>query len=158
MIGNDNKFNSGGQFGQLLLFYNQYVITWDINHIWVLDLDAGKVIGCHSNLGKIREVAVCGHEIFVLVNQRERFLRRLILATERVLDSSCLDAVIAGSEEPAEPSAVPAKSGFSLTSALMKVPFMDVEVLEVLYFVGTGSQAKYGYILHENSFISMIYF
>ena len=130
LIGNDSKFNSSGQFGQLLIFYNQYVITWDTNHIWVLDLDIGNVIGCHSNLGKIRDVAVCGHEIFVLVNQRERFLRRFILTTERVLDSSCLDAVIAGSEEPGEDQAVAAeKSGFDITSALMAVPFMSLEVV-----------------------------
>jgi hypothetical protein len=129
LTGND-KFNCGGQFSQLLIFYNQYVITWDVNHIWVLDLDVGKIIGCHSNLGKIHDVAVCGHEVFVLVNNRERFLRRLILTTERVLESSCLDAVIAGSEEQAATSDAAEKSGFNITSALMKVPFMALEVFD----------------------------
>ena len=134
LSGNDTKFNSSGQFGKLLTFYNQYVITWDANRIWVLDLDLGNVIGCHSNLGKIRDVAVCGHEVFVLVNQRERFLRRFILTTERVLDSSCLDAVIAGSEDAgeAETEEGAEKSGFSLASALMNVPFMALEVLRLL--------------------------
>ena len=135
LIGNDNKFNSNGQFGQLLVFYNQYIITWDIHHIWVLDVDLGNVIGCHSNIGKIRDVTVCGHEIFILLNQRERFLRRLILTTERVLDSSCLDAVVAGSEKAEETMTSGAgKPGFDITSALMKVPFMSLEVLTVVIY------------------------
>ncbi|XP_028395914.1 tectonin beta-propeller repeat-containing protein 2-like isoform X2 [Dendronephthya gigantea] len=124
LIENDNKFSSNGQFGKLLVFYNQYVLSWDPSHIWVLDLDIGKVMGCHSNLGKIRDVSVSGHEVFVLLNQRERFLRRFVLATERVLDSSYLDAVKAGEE------AIPTgagKPGFNLGSALMKVPFMNVK-------------------------------
>ena len=110
-----------------MIFHNQYVITWDTNHIWVLDLALGNIIGCHSNLGKIRDVAVCGHEVFVLVNQRERFLRRLILTTERVVDSSCLDAVVAGSKEPELPD-MTRKPGFGIASALLKVSHMGMEV------------------------------
>lgn len=126
LIENDNKFSSNGQFGKLLMFYNQYVLSWDPNHIWVLDLDIGNVIGCHSNLGKIRDVSVSGHEVFVLFNQRERFLRRFVLVTDRVLDSSCLDAVKAGEAEAPKGAGKP---GFNLGSALMKVPFMTVKVI-----------------------------
>ena len=132
LIGNDNKFNSNGQFGQLLIFHNEYVITWDTNHVWVLDLDLGNIVGCHSNLGKVRDVAVCGHEVFILVNQRERFLRRLILTTERVVDESCLDAVVAGSKEP-EPPDLTRKPGFGIASALLKVSHMGIGVGYLLY-------------------------
>ena len=131
LTGNDGKMNSSGQFGQLLAFYNQYIVTWDQSHIWVLDLDVGSVIGCHSNLGKIRDVAVCGHEIYVLGNQRERFLRRFTVVTERVLDSSCLDAVVATGDETVDAPQVPEtaeKTGFDMSSALMKIPFMALEV------------------------------
>lgn len=82
------------------MFHGEYVVTWDSNHIWVLDIEQGVVIGCHSNLGKICSVSVCGHEIFVLLYQTECFLIRLVLTTERVVESPCLDAVVAGSIAP----------------------------------------------------------
>lgn len=142
LTGNDTKFNSSGQFGKLLTFYTQYVITWDTSHIWVLDLDIGNIIGCHSNLGKILDVAACGHEVYVLVNQREKFLRRFIVTTERVLEASCLDAVIAGNEDTsqqAETLEKTEKSGFDVMNALMSVPFMAVKVF---YTVASSSRTK----------------
>lgn len=102
LTGND-KINSGGQFGQLLIYYDKFVVTWDQSHLWILDLQEGIVVGCHSNLGKIRDVTVSGHELFVLVNQRERFLRRFTLVNEK-LGPSSIDAVIAVHEGVAKTS------------------------------------------------------
>lgn len=95
--------NSGGQFGQLVMYYNKFVVTWDQNHLWVLDLREGAVIGCNSNVGKIRNVTVSGHELFVLLNQKERFIRRFTIVSED-LGPTCLDAVIAIHEDEAKTS------------------------------------------------------
>ncbi len=53
-------------FGLLKMYSEHELVTWFENSVYVLDPREGKFIGWHWNLGRIRGLAVCKDEIFIL--------------------------------------------------------------------------------------------
>ena len=69
------------QFGSLLVFNNQFIVTWQGSCVWVMDPGTGYIIGCHSNLGCVVDVSVCGNELFILSKGEEHFIRKIVFET-----------------------------------------------------------------------------
>ena len=67
------------QFGSLLIYHGQFLVTWDVSRLWVLDTSPCSLVGFHSNLGDIVDVSTVGHEIYVLQRGGERLLMKLSL-------------------------------------------------------------------------------
>ena len=65
------------QFGPLMVFSDNYLVSWQGPCMWVLDPNQGVVVGCHSNLGCIVGVAVSNEELFVLTKGNENFVRSI---------------------------------------------------------------------------------
>ena len=65
-------------FGPLVVFANNFLLSWQGSCIWVLDPNLGVVAGCHSNFGSIVGVATYNNEMFVLSKSDEQFIRRIV--------------------------------------------------------------------------------
>lgn len=79
-----SSFNENGvqmepkQFGPLVVFANDFILSWHGSCIWVLEPNLGVVAGCHSNFGCIVDVATCGSEMFVLSKSEDQCVRRIV--------------------------------------------------------------------------------
>lgn len=71
--------NKISQFGRLLVFHGQFIVTWDSVRLWVLDTSPCCIVGCHSNHGPILDVCTVGHEIFLLTQSTERMIVKFSL-------------------------------------------------------------------------------
>ena len=69
------------QFGKLLVFSDRFLVSWQGSCLWVIDPSTGCVIGCHSNLGFIVDVALTGNELYVLSKGETNFIRQIIFET-----------------------------------------------------------------------------
>ena len=67
------------QFGPLLIYHGQFVVTWDANRLWVLDTSPCAVVGFHGKLGSIMDVCTVGHDVYLLLSGCERFIVRISL-------------------------------------------------------------------------------
>lgn len=65
------------QFGPLITFHDQFLVTWQGSCLWAMDPTTGVVVGCHSNLGCVVDVGVNNNELFVLTKGQEKFIRRI---------------------------------------------------------------------------------
>lgn len=68
------------QFGRLQIFHGQFVITWDLHRLWVLDTSPCALV-CyhHSYHGDICDVCTVGHEVYVLQHKGERLIKKFSL-------------------------------------------------------------------------------
>ncbi|XP_065660832.1 tectonin beta-propeller repeat-containing protein 2 [Hydra vulgaris] len=73
--------NEQKQFGKMLVFSERFLVSWQSSCLWVIDPTTGCVIGCHSNLGSIVDVALTGNELYVLSKGETNFLRQIIFET-----------------------------------------------------------------------------
>ena len=69
------------QFGTLIPFDNQFLVSWQGSSVWVLDPGTGYIIGCHSNLGYVTDVSVCNNELYVLSKGDQNFVRKIVFET-----------------------------------------------------------------------------
>lgn len=69
------------QFGTLIPFDNQFLVSWQGSSVWVMDPGTGYIIGCHSNLGYVTDVAVCNNELYVLSKGDQHFIRKIVFET-----------------------------------------------------------------------------
>ena len=65
------------QFGPLVAFHDNFVVTWQGSCLWVVDPSTGVLVGCHNNLGCIVDVGINRNEIFILSKGKENFIRRV---------------------------------------------------------------------------------
>ncbi len=65
------------QFGGLLVYESQYLVSFCGAGLYLVDPGTGSAVGYHTNLGHIVDVAVCGDEVFVLRKAPGRILIRL---------------------------------------------------------------------------------
>ena len=66
------------QFGPLIVFATDFLLSWQGSCIWVLEPSLGVIAGCHSNFGSIVGVATCNNELFVLSRSEEQCVRRIV--------------------------------------------------------------------------------
>ena len=67
------------QFGRLLVYHGQFIVTWDKLRLWVLDTSPCSVVGYLDTHGPIVDVCTVGHEIFILRQSFERMVVRFSL-------------------------------------------------------------------------------
>ena len=65
------------QFGPLLLYMKNYLVTWNQSCLYVLDPENSMVVGSQKYIGKIQSVVATGNEIFVLRRNTNRELIRI---------------------------------------------------------------------------------
>ncbi|XP_064621989.1 tectonin beta-propeller repeat-containing protein 2-like [Lineus longissimus] len=71
------------QFGPILIYGEDQVITWDISGIYILDPNTGSVLGAHDNIGFILDIATYEDEIFVLRTGANRCVIRIAQNPEK---------------------------------------------------------------------------
>ena len=65
------------QFGPLVLYMKNYLVTWNQSCLYVLDPENSMVVGSQKYIGKIQSVVATGNEIFVLRANTNRDLIRI---------------------------------------------------------------------------------
>ena len=79
-INSDNGVQSEPkQFGPLVVYADDYLLSWQGSCVWVLDPNSGHVAGCHSNFGFVVDVATANEDIFILSKGDLNFVRRISL-------------------------------------------------------------------------------
>ena len=71
------KAAPASQFGPLLLFHGQYLVTWNQSCLYVLDPERTCVVGTQKHVGQIKSVISTGDEIFILRRNTNRDLIRI---------------------------------------------------------------------------------
>lgn len=68
------------KFGRLQNFHGQFVVTWDLQRLWVLDTSPCALV-CyhHSYHGDIADVCTVGHEVYLLHHKGERLIKKFSL-------------------------------------------------------------------------------
>ena len=65
------------QFGPLVNFNEVFLLSWQGSCLWVVDPNTGSVVGCHSNLGCVVDVALYNNNVYVLTKGEEHFIRKI---------------------------------------------------------------------------------
>lgn len=72
-----SKSQNTNQFGQVLLFRDKELVTWNDSCLYVINPDSSAIVGVQRHLGMIKFVAVTDTEIFVLRDGTDRNLIRI---------------------------------------------------------------------------------
>ena len=71
------------QFGPVLIYCDDMIVTWDVNAVYVLDPKHNALIGQHECLGQIVDVSTNDEEVFILRTGAARNVIRLGVRPEK---------------------------------------------------------------------------